>query len=319
MKLLNRLISVLFLALPITVMAGDYPDRPINLIVPYAAGGGTDTAARMLAKKLSPRLGQSIIVENKAGAATQIGTQQVVRAKPDGYTLLMGTANLATNAALYTSLPYDVGTDLTPVAQVTDVPVYLFAYSAGPITDFAALIAAGKKQDAISYATAGVGSIPHLAGEIFKRNAGLALTHVPYKGSSEAVRAVASGEVPVSFDNLAPAYGQVKSGRVKPLAIAAKERSPALPDVPTLAELGYPVEASSWWGVMAPAGTPSTVIQKLNQEIQAVLADPEVRDYFVQQGMHPAGGTPNEFADHISTETGKWKSIVTDANIRIGE
>lgn len=319
MKFLNRSISVLFLALPIMVMAADYPDRPINLIVPYAAGGGTDTAARMLAKKLSPLLGQSIIVENKAGAATQIGTQQVVRAKPDGYTLLMGTANLATNAALYTSLPYDVRTDLTPVAQVTDVPVYLFGYSEGPITDFAALIAAGKGQNAISYASAGVGSIPHLAGEILKRKAGLALTHVPYKGSSEAVRAVASGQVHISFDNLAPAYGQVNSGRVKPLAIAARERSPALPDVPTLAELGYSVEASSWWGVMAPAGTPSTVILKLNQEIQAVLADPEVRDYFVQQGMHPVGGTPEQFADHIAAEAEKWSAIVRDADIRIGD
>lgn len=315
---LKRLAATCLFVLPAAVTAKDYPSKPIHLIVPYAAGGGTDTAARLLSKQLEPILGQAVVVENKAGGATQIGTNYVVRAKPDGYTLLMGTANLATNDVLYDSLPYSVKTDLQPVAQVTDVPVYLFASATGPIKDLSGLLRMAEEEGELPYGTAGVGSIPHLAGELFAKQADVALSHVPYKGSSEAVVGLASNQVPITFDNLAPPAAQVRAGRIKPVAIAAKERSASLPDVPTFAELGHPLEASSWWGVMAPAGTPKAIIDRLNQAIQTVLDDSEVREYFIQQGMHPVGGSALQFADHIESETQKWRSIVADANIRIG-
>jgi len=294
-----------------------YPDKPIRLIVPYAAGGGTDTAARMLAKKLSPRLGQPVLVENKSGAATQIGTSYVVRAPADGYTLLMGTANLATNTVLYANLPYKVATDLTPVAWATDVPVYLLAPAGGQVSDLDSLRREARKEGGVSFATAGVGSIPHLAGELFARELDIPLRHIPYKGSAEAVAALAGKQVPLSFDNLAPVRAQIDAGRVVPLAIAAAQRNPLLPDVPTLKELGVPLIASSWWGVMAPAGTPPEVVKTLNQNIDAVLADPEVREYFIQQGMRPMGGTPEEFGRHIADETAKWRKAVQQANVKI--
>lgn len=313
-------LSLYLLAMaPVAATAGAYPDHPIKLIVPYAAGGGTDTAARLLAKDLATRMGQPVIVENKAGAATQIGTAYVARSAPDGYTLLMGTANLATNAVLYKKLPYDVGKDLTAVVQVTDVPVYIFTAGNGPIKDLATLMAAAKEPNGIAFATAGVGSIPHLAGELFAKTAHLNLRHIPYKGSSEAVVAVASGQPPISLDNLPPAYAMVKSGKLKPLAIAAKSRNPSLPNVQTLAELGYPIEASSWWGVMAPARTPRAIVDKLNKEIGIILAQPKFREFFIQQGMYPVGGSPQQFAQYISAETEKWRAIVKDINIQAGD
>jgi tripartite-type tricarboxylate transporter receptor subunit TctC len=314
-----KLFLYLLAMAPVAAIAGSYPDHPIKLIVPYAAGGGTDTAARLLAKDLATRMGQPVIVENKAGAATQIGTAYVARSAPDGYTLLMGTANLATNAVLYKKLPYDVQKDLAAVVQVTDVPVYIFTAGNGPIKDLATLMATAKESGGIAFATAGVGSIPHLAGELFAKTAHLKLRHIPYKGSSEAVVAVASGQPPISLDNLPPAYAMVKSGKLKPLAIAAKSRNPSLPDVPTLTELGYPIEASSWWGVMAPARTPSAIIDKLNKEVGIILAQPKFREFFIQQGMYPVGGSPQQFTQYIAAETEKWRAIVKDINIQAGD
>jgi len=319
--MLRKLSLALLISSMVTPLAAfaDWPERPVQLIVPYAAGGGTDTAARMLAKKLSDMIGQPVIVENKPGAATQIGTAYVARAKPDGYTLLMGTANLATNEALYDKLPYDVSRDLVPVAWATEVPVYLFVQSAGAIQDVPSLLQAAAKPDGVTYATAGQGSIPHLAAEMFARAAEIRLAHIPYKGSSEATTALAGGQVPLSFDNLAPVLGQVQAGKVKAVAVAASSRNPLLPDVPTLTELGYPVVASSWWGVMAPAGTNADVVQTLNRHIKLVLDDPEVRDYFARQGMTAKGGPPESFAQHISEQTRQWKDVVKQARIRIGE
>lgn len=318
MKKIRNGISILLLGIPSIGMATDYPNQTIHLIVPYAAGGGTDTAARILARHLTPLLGTNIVVENKAGGATQIGTSYVSRAKPNGYTLLMGTANLATNAVLYESLPYDVNVDLEPIAQVTDVPVYLFSSATGTINDLPDLFETEKKEGQLPYGTAGIGSIPHLAGELFANQTNANLNHIPYKGSSEAVTGLASNQVPIAFDNFAPQAAQVHAGRVIPIAIAAKQRSTTLPNVPTFTELGHPLEASSWWGVMAPAGTPIQVKEKLNLAINEVLKNPEVQAFLIEQGMHPVGGTPDEFADHIKNETQKWRSLVNAANIRIG-
>ncbi|HBP30387.1 MAG: Bug family tripartite tricarboxylate transporter substrate binding protein [Advenella sp.] len=303
--------------LPALVQANGYPNKPITLVVPYAAGGGTDTAARIIAKKLAGKLKQPVVVENKAGGATQIGTSYVVRAKPDGYTLLMGTANLATNPAFYKTLPYNVKTDLTPVVLATDVPVYIFTSPNASVKKVQDIRTQSKQGRALSYATAGVGSIPHMAAEIFNRKTGLHLQHVPYKGSAEAVVAAAGNQVPLSFDNLAPAYGQVKAGRLVPLAIAADKRSPALPDIPTLKELGIPVVAASWWGVLAPAGTPPAVIRKLNTQINDVVKDKSVQDFLLQQGIHTVGGTPEQFTRYIHEESEKWQAIVREADLHL--
>lgn len=308
--------ALLAVALP---AAAAYPDRPVRLIVPYAAGGGTDTAARMIARKLAPLLGQPVVIENKPGAATQIGTSYVVGAAPDGYSLLMGTANLATNSVLYAKLPYNVGNDLTPVAWATDVPVYLLVPAASPVRDLGGLKRAAAERQGLAFATAGTGSIPHLAGEQFAHRTGIALRHIPYKGSSEAAIALLGGQVSLSFDNLAPVHAQLQAGRLRPIAIAAPTRNPDLPDVPTLAELGMPLSAASWWGVMAPAGTPKDVITLLNRHINTVLADPEVRRYFAGLGMRATGGTPEDFGRHIGEETRRWREVVKQTGVKIEE
>lgn len=318
-RTLRALCAAVLLSAAGAAQAGAYPDKPVRLIVPYAAGGGTDTAARMIARKLAPLIGQPVVVENKPGGATQIGTAYVASAQPDGYTLLMGTANLATNSVLYAKLPYDVNKDLTPVIGATDVPVYLLLPAASPLRTLEDIKRAATAQQGLTYATAGTGSIPHLAGEQFAHETGIALRHIPYKGSSEAATALVGGQVQMSFDNLPPVYAQVKAQRLRPIAIAAQKRNPDLPDVPTLAELGVPLSASSWWGVMAPAGTPKDVIGQLNRQINAVLADPEVRSYFTGLGMQPTGGTPEAFGQHIADETRRWRAVVKQAGVKIEE
>lgn len=294
-----------------------YPNKPIKVIVPYAAGGGTDTVARAMSQRLGELLGQPVIVENKPGAATQVGTLAVVKAAPDGYTLLMGTANLATNVPLFAKLPYNAKKDLEPVSLVTRVPVYVFANSKSSIKSVADLIAqSNSTTSGLSYATAGNGSSPHLAGELFKIESKSHLEHIPYKGSAEAAAALIGGQVPVSFDTLGPVQAHVKSGTVVPLAIAMPARSSLMPSVPTLKELGYPMEAYSWWGILAPRGTPALIIERLNKEIQKTLQDPEIRERLQQQGIDPVGSTPEEFAAHIRAETTKWSKVVKDSNIK---
>jgi tripartite-type tricarboxylate transporter receptor subunit TctC len=297
--------------------AAGYPDHPIRLIVPYAAGGGTDIVARMLAQRLTESLGQQVIVENHAGAATQSGTALVVRAAPDGYTLLMGTANLATNAPLFAHLAYDAQTNLAPVSLVTKVPVYLFVNATSPVKSPSDLIARSKATPGgMSYATAGTGSIPHLAGEMLRSETHADIVHIPYKGSSEAATALIGGQVAFSLDNLPPLQSQLKAGTVRALAIAMPQRSSLLPAVPTLTELGYPIEAYSWWGVLAPAGTPAAVIERLNREVLAALKPQDVRDRFKELGIEPVGSTPEEFAAHIRAETVKWTRVVKAAGIQ---
>ncbi|CUJ78606.1 tripartite tricarboxylate transporter substrate binding protein [Achromobacter aegrifaciens] len=318
-RTLRALCAVALLGAAGAAQAAAYPDKPVRLIVPYAAGGGTDTAARMIARKLAPLLGQPVVVENKPGGATQIGTAFVASAAPDGYTLLMGTANLATNSVLYAKLPYDVKKNLTPVVWATDVPVYLLLPAASPIRSLEDLKRAAAQQQGLTFATAGTGSIPHLAGEQFAHQTGIALRHIPYKGSSEAATALVGGQVQMSFDNLPPVYAQVKAGRLRAVAIASQTRNPELPDVPTLAELGVPLSASSWWGVMAPAGTPKDVVALLNRQINAVLADPEVRSYFSRLGMQATGGTAEAFGRHIADETDRWRAVVKQAGVKIEE
>ena len=316
----HKILAALALAalhLPAALAQQDYPSRPIKLVVPYAAGGGTDTAARAMSQRLGELLGQPVVVENKPGASTITGTQFVAKAAPDGYTLLMGTANLATNVALYKQLPYDALKDLAPVSLVTRVPVFAFANAKSSVKSLNDLVAQSKStQGGLSYATAGNGSAPHLAGELFKLESKSQLEHIPYKGSAEAVTALVGNQVPASFDNLAPVLAHVKAGTVVPLAIAMPERSSIAPNVPTFKELGYPMEAYSWWGVLAPAGTPPAIVERLNKEIRKTLQMAQLRDKLGEQGIETVSSSPAEFGAHIRAETDKWVRVVKAANIQ---
>ncbi|KQP14527.1 tripartite tricarboxylate transporter substrate binding protein [Pseudorhodoferax sp. Leaf265] len=297
--------------------AADYPDKPVRIIVPYAPGGGADTAARAIGQRLTEVFGQSFIVENKAGAATQTGTLAVVRAAPDGYTLLLGTANLATNAVLFDKLPYDAQRDLAPISLITKAPVYVVVHAESPVKDLKGLIAQTRStKDGLSYGTAGNGSIPHLAGELFRASTDARLLHVPYKGSSEAVAALVGKQIDLSFDNLPPTNSMIKAGKLRPLAVAAARRSALLPEVPTTGELGVPMEASSWWGLLAPAGTPPAIVAKLNKAMVEALATPQMREHLARLGIEPESCSPAEFTALIKAETEKWGRVAKSASIK---
>ena len=297
--------------------AAEYPDKPVRIIVPYAPGGGADTAARAIAQRLTEVFGQSFIVENKAGASTQSGTVAVTRAAPDGYTLLLGTANLATNAVLFDKLPYDAQRDLMPISLITKAPVYVLVHAESPIKDLKGLIAASRSaKDGLSYGTAGNGSIPHLAGELFRATADAKLLHVPYKGSSEAVAALVGKQLDLSFDNLPPTNSMIKAGKLRPLAVAAARRSALMPDVPTTGEMGVPMEASSWWGLLAPAGTPPAIVARLNKAMVDALAAPQMREHLARLGIEPESGSPADFTALIKAETEKWGRVAKTANIK---
>jgi len=294
-----------------------YPSHAIRLIVPYAAGGGTDTAARAMSQRLSELLGQPVVVENKPGASTMVGTSFVAKAPADGYTLLMGTANLATNPALFAKVPYDAEKDLAPVSLVTRVPVYAFANAKASIRSVADVVAQSKAQaGGLSYASPGNGSASHLAGELFRIESGAKLEHIPFKGSAEAAISVIGNQVPVSFDTLQPYQAHIAAGTVKALAVALPERNPLQPSVPTFKELGFPVEAYAWWGVLAPAGTPAAIVDKLSKAIQQAAHAPEVKKRLDEQDIQVVGSTPAEFAAHIRAETTKWARVVKVANIQ---
>ncbi|RCW68153.1 tripartite tricarboxylate transporter substrate binding protein [Pseudorhodoferax soli] len=303
-------------ALPAAHAAG-YPDKPVRIIVPYAPGGGADTAARAIGQRLTEVFGQSFIVENKAGASTQSGTLAVVRAAPDGYTLLLGTANLATNAVLFDKLPYDAQRDLAPISLITKAPVYVVVHAESPLKDLKGLIAQTRStKDGLSYGTAGNGSIPHLAGELFRATTGAQLLHVPYKGSSEAVAALVGKQIDLSFDNLPPTNSMIRAGKLRPLAVAAAKRSALLPEVPTTGELGVPMEASSWWGLLAPAGTPPAIVATLNKAMVEALATPQMREHLARLGIEPESCSPAEFTALIKAETEKWGRVSKSANIK---
>ena len=241
----------------------------------------------------------------------------VARATPDGYTLLLGTANLATNAVLFDKLPYDAQRDLAPISLITKAPVYVLVPADAPAKDLKGLIAQARAaKDGLSYGTAGNGSIPHLAGELFRATTGTTLLHVPYKGSSEAVAALVGKQLDMSFDNLPPTNAMIKAGKLRPLAVAAAKRSALMPDVPTTGELGLAVEASSWWGLLAPAGTPPAVIAKLNKAMVEALATPQMREHLARLGIEPESCSPAEFTAHIKAETEKWGRVAKTAGIK---
>ena len=297
-----------------------YPNKPIKMVVPFPAGGTTDILARAVAADLQKTLGQAVIVDNKAGAGGNIGSDYVAKAAPDGYTLLMGTVGThAINVSLYPKMPYDAVKDFVPVSLVAGVPNVLVSSPGYPIASVKDLIDAAKKApDTVTFASSGNGTSIHLSGELFKQLAGVQMTHVPYKGSSTALPDVMSGQVNVMFDNAPSVMQHIRGGKLKAIAVTSSKRSPALPNVPTIAESGLPgFEASSWFGVFVPAGTPKDIVDKLSLTIANAVRTAEFKERLAAQGAEGVGNTSEQFAAHIKTEIDKWARVVKASGAKV--
>ena len=299
-------------------LAQGFPDRPVRFVVPYAPGGSTDTSARIVSEKLTQLLGQAVVVENKAGGGTIIGTEFVVRARPDGYSFLLTPAALIANAAFGVKTPYDIDKDLVPVAGFVDLPTLLAASNDAPFKSVAELVAWGKAdaKRTIAYASAGVGSLTHLWGEYIKARTGLPLEHVGYKGSADALKDVMAGHVPLFSDVLVPTAAAVRAGKVRGLAVGTTERVSLLPDVPTVGEAGLAgMECTIPFGISVPAGTPTEIVARLNAVFNEALADQAVRRKLVELGFVPVGGKAQAYAAVVAREIAKWRQVIRDANI----
>ena len=305
------------LALPLPSAAQTFPDRQMRFVVPYAPGGSTDTSTRTIAEKLSTLFAQQVIVDNKPGGATIIGTEVVARAKPDGYTLLLTPGALAVNAAFGVTLPYDSFKDLAPIARFVDLPMLLAANNDAPFKSVAELIAWSKAPGrTVAYASAGVGSIPHLWGEYLKARTGMPLEHVGYKGSAEALRDVMAGHVPLFSDVLMPTAAPIRAGKLRGLAVAMSARSPLLPDVPTVGEVGLAgMEGAVPFGISTTGGTPAAVVERLNAAVNEALGDPSVRQRLQELGFIPIGGTAAFYAKSLQEETEKWRKVIKESQI----
>ena len=298
---------------PAAAQGAAYPTKPVRLVVPFPAGGTTDILARAVAQKLSETWGQQVIVDNRPGAGGNIGSELVAKAPSDGYTLLMGTVGThAINPSLYAKMPYNHVKDFTPVILVAAVPNVLVVNPSLPAHSVQELIAYGKANpNKLNFASSGNGTSIHLSGELFRTMTGVQMTHVPYKGSSPALTDLMGGQVQLMFDNLPSSLQFIKAGKLRALAVTSLARSQALPDVPTLAESGLPgFEASSWFGVLAPAGTPADIVAKLNGAVAAWLASPAAKEQLAAQGAIAAGGSPDAFVTHIADESAKWAKVV---------
>jgi tripartite-type tricarboxylate transporter receptor subunit TctC len=297
-----------------------YPSHPVRIVVPFPAGGTTDILARAVAQRFSEALGQPFIVDNRPGAGGNIGAELVARSAPDGYTLVMGTVGThAINPSLYAKMPYDHVKDFVPVFLVAGVPNVLEVNPDVPVHTVAELVAYAKANPGkLNFASSGSGTSIHLSGELFKTMSGVTMQHVPYKGSAPALQDLLGGQVQLMFDNLPSSMALIKSGKLRPIAVTSAHRSAALPDLPTIAESGYPgFEASSWFGLLAPAGTPAAVVARLNAEGNKWLASPEAKEKLAAQGAIAAGGSPEDFARHVTAETTKWAKVVKESGAKV--
>jgi tripartite-type tricarboxylate transporter receptor subunit TctC len=298
-------------------VAQDYPKRPIELVVPFVAGGTTDNIARLMAQRFSETWGQTVVVNNRAGGGSTIGTNAVAKAPPDGHTLLVTTIGFAINAGLQ-KLPYDPIGDFTPVTELASLPLVLVVHASVPATNLQEFIALAKsKPGGWDYASSGTGTSPHLAAEMFKSMAGIELVHVPFKGNAEAMNSLMGGHVKIYFALVPAVLQHIKTGALRAIAVTTEERLPYLPDVPTIAELGFPgYEISSWQGVFAPAGTPKDVVGKINGELVRMLNVPEIRRRISQEGADPVGSTPDAFATRVKNEITKWTKVIKTSGIQ---
>jgi tripartite-type tricarboxylate transporter receptor subunit TctC len=301
-------------------VAQSYPTRAVRLVTPYAPGGGTDIIARAIAQKMTETLGQSVVVENRTGGGGIVGTEVAAKAPADGYTLLMGTTGpLALNPHLYAKLPYDTLRDFIPIILVAKAQHMLAVHPSVPAKSVKELIAFAKANpDKLTFSSGGAGGSSQLSGELFKLLAGVKMLHVPYRGTGPAAVAVVTGEVGLSFVDVLTTLPHVKSGRVRGLAVSGATRTQVAPELPTIAEAGLKgYESGVWYGVLAPAKTPRDVVTRLNAELSKILRDPAVRSRLAAEGSDVAGGTPEEFADYIQLELGRWGRVVKVANVRL--
>ncbi|MCC2675052.1 MAG: hypothetical protein K0R58_1999 [Ramlibacter sp.] len=299
--------------------AQDYPSKPIRLVVPFAAGGGSDIVARTVATKLADALGQPVVVDNKPGAGGNIGTDLVAKAAPDGYTIVMGVFGpIAVNPSLFGNLPYDPVRDFAPITQAVTVTNMLAVHPSVPAATVKELIDHGRRNPGkLASATGGTGTAGHMASELFKSMTKLDMTVIPYKGAAPAVNDVLGGQVPMTFEALLSTLQLVKAGKLKAIAVTTSTRSSLLPDVPTIAEAGLPgYEANNWYGFLAPARTPQPVIDRLNREMVKVLQMPDVKEKLAGVGAEVVGNSPQEFAAAIRADVAKWKRIVQETGAK---
>jgi tripartite-type tricarboxylate transporter receptor subunit TctC len=315
-----RLVAALFTTLALAAFAQGYPTKPIRIIVPFAPGGNVDITARLIAPGLQEALGQPVVVENKPGAGGTIGADFVAKSAPDGYTLLMGSnSTFSVAPALYPKNPYNPVKDFAPVISIASAPFVLVTNPAAPMKTTAELVQRAKAQPGkLTMSSAGTGSSNHLVGELFQEISGAKFTHIPYKGSGQALTDLMGGQVDLHFDQITSASSHIQGGKLRALMVTAPQRVPMLPDVPTAGEAGYPsFEATNVTGLIAPAGTPREVVDKLNAATQKVIAQPDVREKFAGIGAVTTGGTPEQFAAYIRDDLSKWARIVKDANVKV--
>ena len=315
----------IFLLSCVTILASaalaqtNYPNKPINFIVPYGAGGSADSRSRQIAQKMSVILKQPIVIDNKPGAGGNIGTEFVARAAPDGYTIGMGNfAPMAVNKTLFGNLRYDPEADLSPVMLVEKGPLVLVVNPNSSYKTIQDIVNAAKaKPGVLTFSSGGIGGSHQLSAELFELNAGISMIHVPYKSGSAALTDLMAGNVDLMFDQMYSAVPSIKADKLRPIAITSKKRSPLLPNVPSFAELGYPkVEVLNWQGLIVPKGTPKAIIDQLNVAANEALKDPQLRELMLSQGNEIGGGSPAEFAALIKAEAAKWSAVVKSANIK---
>ena len=322
LKILTNTTAALLTVVCTTVTAQaqdeNYPNKSVRIIVPFAAGGSTDIVARILADKLGAEFKQTFVVDNRSGAAGNIGADAAAKAPADGYTLLVGTTGtLAINRYLYKDMTYDGLKDFAPVSYTSSITNILVVSSKIPVRTVAELIALAKsKPGELNFASSGAGSSTHMSSELFKAMAGIDIVHVPYRGSAQAMNDVLSGQVTMLIDNAPSSVGFIQQGTLYPLAVTSKKRLPTLPDIPTMDESGLKgYESLSWSGIVVPAATPKPIIAKLNQAINRLLETEDVKQRFSSMGVEPVGGTPEIFARHIQSESDKWGKLIKSANI----
>ena len=317
--MLLALSAALALSLPATVVAADFPSKSARIVVAFPPGAATDIVGRIVAQKLTDMWGQSVIVDNRAGASGTIGTDEAAKAAPDGYTMLLGTlGNLSANPSLYRNLPFNMERDFIPVSLVVMVHFVMVAHPALPVKTVKELIALAKaKPGELNYSSSGAGGLPHLAGELFKSMAGINVVHIGYKGSVPSFTDLLGGRIDYTIDNLPLALQYIKSGRLRALAVVGPKRQPMLPDVPTMVEAGIPgYELTNWFGMMVPAGTPRNAVQRINADIAKIMQMSDVRERLYSMAAEPVGSTQEQFSDFLKAETALWAKVIKDGNIK---
>ena len=320
-SLLSRLACgiAVFSAGALALAQDGYPNKPVKIVVPFAPGGGGDAVVRSISEKLGERLGQQVLIDNRPGASGYIGAQAVANAAPDGYTILMGFDGSLVVAPHLIKAPFDTVGDFAPITKLNDAILILAAHPSVGAKSLKELVEVSRaKPGGLAFGSSGAATTTHLAGELLAQRAGMKLTHVPYKGGGQAVTDVVGGQIPLIFTVIPTIAAFIKDGRLQAIGVASAKRSPVLPEVPTMIESGLPgFEVNSWYGLLAPARTPKPIIDRLQREVAAVLALPEIRERYLKGGFEPVGNKPEEFAAQIKADLARWNKVVKDANIRI--